>query len=161
MLAPHSYLWRNRTADAWNSRYKKFPVKSAKDTAWETEHLALMECVRHSWFWYLKINGLSQVMCPIKGFFHDSLRVCINLLQLVFTSASWAVQSSAASLPLLEWGFDFIVEVWLCVSVANICSQCMCAMHIHICMQHVHTDVCIYVCSSCTYAVGRSCQPQL
>jgi len=69
MLAPHSYLWRNRTADAWNSRYKKFPVKSAKDTAWETEHLALMECVRHSWFWYLKINGLSQVMCPIKGLF--------------------------------------------------------------------------------------------
>ena len=98
---------------------------------------------------------------PIKGLFHDSLRVCITLLQLVFASASCAVQSSAASLPLLEWGFDFIVEAWLCVSVANICSQCMCAMHIHICMQHVHTDVCIHVCSSCTYAVGRSCQPQL
>ena len=68
-MPPMSYLWRCRTSNSWCSRFKDFPVRSASDSAWESEAGALIECLQHAWKWYLHCHTLPTAACPIKGLF--------------------------------------------------------------------------------------------
>ena len=67
MLPPDSYLWRSRTDNSWNARYKAMPARSARDNTWGGEQGALRQVLQHVWECYLDIKKLSKRDCPLQG----------------------------------------------------------------------------------------------
>lgn len=72
LMPPDSYLWRARTCNSWQARYKSFPTRSARDSAWGSEDAALRQCVMHAWSQYLTFNGYDTSMCPVAGLFETT-----------------------------------------------------------------------------------------
>ena len=71
LLPPGGLLWRRRGMDTWCSRYKELPTREAKDSAHGSEAGALLQCLRHTWCWYLDMKGFERTACPITDLFDD------------------------------------------------------------------------------------------
>ena len=66
MMPPDSALWRSRTENIWNGRYKKMPIRSASDSAWGGQHGSLRQAVQWAWECFLDMNDLKKEDCPLK-----------------------------------------------------------------------------------------------
>lgn len=71
-LPPDAFLWRARGSNSWNSRYKQFPVRSCRGSAWGGELYALLQCLRSAWSWWADCDGVPQAQCPLQNLWDEA-----------------------------------------------------------------------------------------